>query len=291
MCPFPPAASGRHLPAPPHVRIGLGTGRLASLGAGNSLRSAGRLVDTAIREGVTLIDTADTYGSADCETWLGRLLQPHRRDVLVSTKAGCPFVELPWPLRGLNQLGKKVRQFMRARPRFDPGYLTRCIDGSLRRLRRERLDIFLLHEPPVEAILSEEWRPAIVAAQNAGKISAFGVSSPEPSVLHAAAKNDLCEVLQVPLRVATSAHHFPLPLMVNHVFGRVHGEPALAELANELGLDTRALIVAYACRVRGAWCVLTGTRDPDHLRSNIRAVGIDLPAWATSRLERLYQHT
>jgi aryl-alcohol dehydrogenase-like predicted oxidoreductase len=272
------------------VRIGLGTGRLASLGAGNSLRSAGRLVGAAISEGVTLIDTADTYGSTDCETWLGRLLQPYRRDVLVSTKAGCPFVELPWPLGGLNQIGKKARQFMRARSRFDSGYLTRCIDGSLRRLRRERLDVFLLHEPPVEAILGEEWRSAIVAARNAGKIAAFGVSSPVPSVLHAAAENDLCDVLQVPLGVATPAHRFPLPLMVNHVFGRVHGEPAVADLANELGLDMRALIVAYACRVRGTWCVLTGTRDPDHLRSNIRAAGIDLPGWATSRLERLYHH-
>ena len=291
MCPSTPTAPGRHLPELPHARIGLGTGRLASLGAGNSLRSARRLIDAAIGEGVTLIDTADTYGSADCEAWLGRLLQPHRRDILVSTKAGCPFVELPWPLGGLNQLGKKARQFMRARPRFDSGYLTRCIDGSLRRLRRERLDIFLLHEPPVEAILSEEWRPAIVDAQNAGKIAAFGVSSPVPSVLQAAAENDLCEVLQVPLGVATPAHRFPLPLMVNHVFGRVHGEPALVELANELGLDTRAMLVAYACRVRGAWCVLTGTRDPDHLRSNIRASGIDLPGWATSRLERLHHHT
>ena len=58
--------------------IGLGTSRLASLGAGHSVRQAARLLDVAFDLGVTFIDTADTYGSTACERWLGEVMQRHR---------------------------------------------------------------------------------------------------------------------------------------------------------------------------------------------------------------------
>ena len=87
--------------------LGLGTSRLASLGAGGSLRQAGRLLDAAADLGVSFIDTADTYGSTQAERWLGELMQKHGHRFVVATKCGLPTVDLPRPLRPFNQPSKE----------------------------------------------------------------------------------------------------------------------------------------------------------------------------------------
>ena len=46
--------------------VGLGTGRLASLGAGYSKKDALQCMETAMALGINLVDTADSYGSSDC---------------------------------------------------------------------------------------------------------------------------------------------------------------------------------------------------------------------------------
>ncbi len=270
-------------------RLGLGTGRLASLGSGSTLRTARAMVEAAFDEGITLIDTADTYGSTDCESWLGQVLQPFKNAFRISTKAGCRFAEFPGPLRLFNQIGKKALKIAGGRPRFDSPYLTRCIEGSLRRLRRERLDIFLLHDPPVEVIRSAEWAPAITAAQYAGKIDSFGVSSPSTEILRLAAASGFCEILQLPLaaaRVVSVAA--PQPLMINHVFGRLADHPDVESIGSQLGLEVRSLLLAYAGGLPGVQCVLTGTRSPVHLRENARSVENQLPTWARTRLDQLF---
>ena len=269
-------------------RLGLGTGRLASLGSGNTIRTARAIVGAALEEGVTLIDTADTYGSTDCEAWLGRVLQPYKHSFQVSTKAGCRFAEFPWPLRLLNQFGKKAMQIMGAQPRFDSAYLARCIDGSLRRLRRDRLEFFFLHDPPLEAFRLEDWRPAIDAAKAAGKVDAFGVSSSSSAVLLAAADLECCGVLQMPLcvtgKISTAIRH---PIIVNHVFGCAVDERRVAEISGLLRLDTRSFMIAYAASRPGVACVLSGTRSTAHLRANVRAVNTELPPWARHSLDTL----
>ena len=86
--------------------LGLGTGRLASLGAGGSLSHAARLLDAAADLGISFIDTADTYGSTQAERWLGELMHKRVRFV-VAAKCGLATVDLPRPLRPLNQPAKK----------------------------------------------------------------------------------------------------------------------------------------------------------------------------------------
>jgi pyridoxine 4-dehydrogenase len=269
-------------------RLGLGTGRLASLGSGNTLRTARAIVEAAFEEGVRLIDTADTYGSTDCESWLGKVLEPYKQ-LRISTKAGCRFAEFPGPLKVLNQVGKKALQFMGARPRFDSAYLTRCIDGSLRRLRRDRIDFFFLHDPPLEAVLREEWRGALLAAKAAGKVDQCGVSSPSKEILFAAAELDCCDILQMPLH-ATHAVALAVrkPIVVNHVFGTIVTNPDVESISKTLGLDSRSTLIAHAVSRPRVECVLSGTRNAAHLRANVRAAGIALPAWANDSLARLF---
>ncbi len=272
----------------PVSRLGLGTGRLASLGTGNTLRTAQTLVEAAFCEGITLIDTADTYGSSDCESWLGQVLQPFKNAFCISTKAGCRFAEFPRPLSLFNQIGKKALRIVGARPRFDSAYLTRCIEGSLRRLRRERLDIFLLHDPPLEAVSNAEWEPAIMAAKRAGKIGRFGISSPSLDVLRYSAASATCEVLQLPLVIAAAVSGVaPQSLIVNHVSGAIGDHPAIATMAAQLRLEPRSLLLGYAGSLSGVSSVLTGTRSAEHLRENKQAVERKLPAGVRARLDRI----
>jgi aryl-alcohol dehydrogenase-like predicted oxidoreductase len=147
-----------------------------------------------------------------------------------------------------------------------------------------------LHDPPIEAIHSAEWAPAITAAKREGKIDNFGVSSPSADVLRLAAVSGLCEILQLPLaaaRVVSVAA--PQPLMINHVFGRLADHPDVESIGSQLGLAGRSLLLAYAGGLPGVSCVLTGTRSPVHLRENVRAVENPLPTWARTRLDHLFR--
>ncbi|MCX6960784.1 MAG: aldo/keto reductase [Verrucomicrobia bacterium] len=151
-------------------RLGIGTGRLASLGSGYSANDANRLLETAQEIGVNLIDTADSYGSADCEKLLGKLLRRFHDHFLVATKTGYPFCDFPGPLGVFNQFGKKAISHLGAKPRFDANYVKKSIDGSLRRLGRERLDFFLLHDPTSPVWEDDSLRRIIEKAKAAGKI-------------------------------------------------------------------------------------------------------------------------
>jgi len=270
----------------PVSRIGLGTGRLASLGAGYSTRDARSLLHTAADLGVNLIDTADSYGSSDCETLLGRLLNELPGVFLISTKAGYPFAELPRPLKWLNQFGKKAMQRARLPQRFDKNYIINCIEGSLRRLRLERIDFFLLHDPPVAVLAHDGWREAVDGAMAAGKIRHFGISSPSAEIQSFALADPLCELIQAPFPCGFGqSDHALKPVVANHVFGRWAMAEQVAAIATKSGHTARSLLLAYAVSRAGIKCVLSGTGRAHHLRENIKALEIRLEPSVETELE------
>jgi aryl-alcohol dehydrogenase-like predicted oxidoreductase len=59
---------------------------------------------------------------------------------------------------------------------FSPGYLRKAVEGSLRRLRTDYLDLFQLHSPPASVVERGEWEPALEAMKRAGKIRYYGVA-------------------------------------------------------------------------------------------------------------------
>jgi pyridoxine 4-dehydrogenase len=257
--------------------LGLGTGRLTSFGTGYTIKDAKSLLSLATDSGINLIDTADSYGSTDCESLLGRLLQDFPGLFQVATKAGYPYAEFPHPLCCLNQFGKKALQKLGRRPCFTEGYLANCIEGSLRRLRRECLDIFYLHDPSPHVLEEDGWRRAVSNAMRSGKIRCFGISSPDPEVQGKAARDPLCEILQIPLHLGVRAiPEASKPIVANHIFGHGLSSPLLAEIAHEVGHSPRSLLLAYAASRKGVACVLTGTGRADHLRENVQAMNIVL---------------
>ena len=123
-------------------------------------KAASSLLDLALERGVTLIDTADIYGRGAAELMLGRLLKGRRREkVLLASKV----------------LGRMIPE--------DPStgglsarWIAKALDGSLKRLGTDRLDLYMPHGWDGETPL-EETLEALARAVKAGKIRVVGASN------------------------------------------------------------------------------------------------------------------
>ncbi len=144
--------------------LSLGTGTFGGKGAlfeswGRSgVEEATRMVDICLDAGLTMFDTADVYSGGQAEEILGQALKGRRDRVLVSTKATFRFGEGP------NDVGSSRH------------YLIRAVEGCLRRLGIDTIDLFQLHgfdaQTPVEETLS-----TLDGMVKAGKIRYLGVSN------------------------------------------------------------------------------------------------------------------
>lgn len=272
--------------------LGLGTGRLASLGAGGSPRDAARLLDAAADLGVSFLDTADTYGSTQCERWLGELAHKRGHEFVVATKCGLPTADLPGPLRALNQPAKKVMQRFGPEHYLQPAHVRRSIDASLARLRRERIEIYFVHEPPAGVEHRDDLFAALDEARAAGKIGIYGVCSGSAEVVRAAVEAGRCEVVETaadPLAsaaLAAALGPWAVEVVANHVMAGALRSPAaprsetsaallerkLSVLTAERGVSRSHLLLRHAAAVPHVRVVLTGTSDPAHLAQNVAAL-------------------
>jgi len=278
---------------PRFSRLGLGTGMLASWRGGLSEEQARRLLSTASENGITLIDTADTYASGECERLLGNLLKNQREKFSLMTKAGYVCADVRGPLHRLNPLFKKLKYKLGQRQDFRPAYITHCLKRSLQRLRTDRVEVFLLHDPPAEVLADGKLFATLSQLKASGFALRTGVSSGDDKVLRLALAWADCDVIQTPL-IEDGGIAAPLreagsgrPLVIlNHVSlgGQLPGPsqgaaPAIqkwqekvAARARELGSGSNAALLQVALETTGADAVLTGTRNVSHLVENCRAV-------------------
>jgi 1-deoxyxylulose-5-phosphate synthase len=157
--------------------LGLGCGNFGGIGStpelferGDDEPTAFALMDAARQAGITLFDTANSYGGGRSEEWVGRWLasRPGARDEIVLTT--------------------KVRNRVGADP-GDEGlsrqHIRSQIDASLRRLQTDRVDLYLAHEPDPDVPIAES-----VATFDdlirAGKIRHYGLSNFSGAQLQAA---------------------------------------------------------------------------------------------------------
>ena len=118
--------------------IGLGTWQLGTKwGPPFNKAEAMQILETCYENGINLIDTADIYNSGNSEIAIGKFLAQHKDCFFVVTKCG----------RGLN-------------PHTAEGYtvenMEQFIDGSLKRIGVEQLDLVLLHCPPTSVYYKDE---------------------------------------------------------------------------------------------------------------------------------------
>jgi aryl-alcohol dehydrogenase-like predicted oxidoreductase len=169
-------------------RLGLGCARIGGVFQGDPT-SFVRLLAVARDAGINFFDTADMYSQGESESLLGHAFGKRRADVLIATKAG-------YCLPGRRKLAGHLKPILRPVIRalgirrdqlpaatrgvmaqdFSPGYLTRAIEASLRRLRTDYVDLFQLHSPPLDVIERGEWEPALEDLKRAGKVRYYGIA-------------------------------------------------------------------------------------------------------------------
>jgi pyridoxine 4-dehydrogenase len=143
-------------------RLGFGAMRVTGAGIWGEPAdpsAACRLLQRVVQLGVNFIDTADSYGPEVSENLIARALSPYPAELVIATKGG------------LVRPGPDVWQ-----RNAQAQHLREACEGSLRRLRRERIDVYQLHAPdprvPLEESLGE-----LVRLQKEGKIRYIGISN------------------------------------------------------------------------------------------------------------------
>ncbi|MGA9039767.1 MAG: aldo/keto reductase [Terriglobales bacterium] len=143
-------------------RLGFGAMRITGPGVWGppkDRQSALAVLRRAVDLGVNFIDTADSYGPYVSEELIAEALFPYPKDLVVATKGG-------WERPGPNQWTHNAT----------PPHLRKAVEGSLKRLRLERIDLYQLHMPdPVVSL--ETSVETLAELKNEGKIRSVGLSN------------------------------------------------------------------------------------------------------------------
>lgn len=156
----------------------LGFGCAYLMGSGLDANASRRLLDAALDAGIRHFDTAPMYGQGWSEKLVGEALQSHP-EVTVTTKYG--LVPPSKTVRLTRAIGRRlpgVRRMMRDGPkkaRYTVDDMTQNLEKSLRNLQRDRVELYLMHEPDVADLGSHELEAFLESVREAGKIGEFGL--------------------------------------------------------------------------------------------------------------------
>lgn len=234
-------------------RLVYGCMRLAGDGSRSDLARGRSAICAALDAGYTQFDHADIYGAGRCEQLFGDLLRdsPSMRDrIVITTKCGVRFAGQTAP---------------DAPARYDlsAAHIRASVEGSLRRLGVEQVDLLLLHRPDY-LMRADEVARTFDELKSAGKVLHFGVSNFTPAQVEW-------------LRSATSE-----ALVVNQVEINVHNIRALEdgtlEQCQRLGLTPQAWCplggIAYPAW-GNAFDAATGQRIRIEVERQCRSYGVD----------------
>lgn len=197
-------------------RLGLGCARLGSV-LGRDQAEAHNLIQAAFDRGIRLFDTANIYGQGESELILGAALRGQRKQANIVTKAGQyfpawmravkPLKRIITPLIRKNGAGRymvsRVRE-ARLPQDFSDRALSASIESSLRRLKTDYVDFFLLHSPPSDIITDGEALGSLEKLREAGKVVKIGISCEDIDQGLLALDDARVDAIEVPLWPSTA---------------------------------------------------------------------------------------
>lgn len=256
----------------PVVRLGYGTMQLPGEGVWGQPKDpdeAIRVLRRAVEVGVTLFDTADSYGPYVAEDLLREALHPYADDVVIATKAG------------LTRQGPG-----KWTPLGQPAYLRQEVEMSLRRLDIERIDLFQLHR------IDENYPAAdqvgeLKALQDEGKIRHIGLSEVSVAQLQEAQRTAKIVSVQNLYNLAkrdaedlldhcTKENIAFIPWFPLATGALSKDDGPLANAAKEHNATPSQLALAWLLKRSPVVLPIPGTSSVDHLESNTAAAGIEL---------------
>lgn len=256
-------------------RLGFGAMRITGPGIWGppaDAQEAVRVLRRAVELNVNFIDTADSYGPNVSEELIARALHPYPAGLLIATKGG---LTRPGP-DVWNRNGQ-------------PKHLREACEGSLRRLRLERIDLYQLHAPdprvPYEASVGE-----LVRLKNEGKIRMIGLSN--VSVAEIKLAQTLTHVVSVQNRynIADRGSDRVLdycqeqgiafipwaPLGSSRLAQGSGSSKTLGRLASQHEVSSGQAVIAWLLARSAAILPIPGTSSVAHLEENLAAARVRL---------------
>lgn len=160
--------------------VGLGCmGMSHAYGRPSDKKDAELLLEKAVEMGCTFFDTAEVYGTADDphhnEKLIGEILKPHRNHIKIASKCGIRFDETAG---GVNKP---------LIPDGRPETIKKSIEGSLKRLQTDHLDLYYIHRID-NKVPMEETAGAMKELMEQGKILHWGLSEAKEDIIRRAHK-------------------------------------------------------------------------------------------------------
>ena len=265
------------------TRLGFGAMRITGNGVWGEpadRAEAVRVLRRSVELGINFIDTADSYGPGVSEEIIAEALHPYPADLVIATKGG---YERPGP----NQWVENGR----------PEHLTSACEGSLWRLRLDRIDLYQLHriDPKVPA---EDQLGTLKDLQTQGKIKHIGLS--EVSVRQIQHARTIVPIVSVQNRFSVADRGsedvleycekekmgfipwFPLAA------GRVSGpESAISRIAARWRASPSQVALAWLLARSPVMLPIPGTSKVEHLEENVAAVELKIDANKMLDLDRM----
>jgi pyridoxine 4-dehydrogenase len=251
-------------------RLGFGAMRLTGDGIwGPPKDPAGAIavLRRAIELGVNFIDTADSYGPNTSEELIAEALAPYPKDLVIATKGG-------WNRPGPNQWTHDA----------SPAHLREALEGSLKRLRLDRIDVYQLHVPdpvvPLDASIE-----TLANLQSEGKIRLVGLSN--VTVEHIERARRIVPIVSVQNRYSFADREWDnvvdycevngiafipwFPLGAGRVAGRL-----LERIAKARQVKPIQIALAWLLKRSPVMLPIPGTSSVPHLEENIEAASLKL---------------
>lgn len=221
----------------------------------------------AIELGVNFIDTADSYGPDVSEELIAKALWPYPAGLVIATKAG-------WTRHGPGVWQHDAT----------PAHLQEAIEGSLKRLRLERIDVYQLHVPD-PAVSFDASMEALARLKEQGKIHHVALSNVTLEHIHRAQK--IVPIVSVQNRYSFSDREWDFVVDRCEAEGIAFlpwGPMAQARKANEAvekiatarSVSTAVVSLAWLLRRSPTMLPIPGTSSVSHLEENISAAGFQL---------------
>lgn len=267
------------------TRMGFGAMRLTGDGIWGwptDRENARKVLRKALDLGVNFIDTADAYGPEVNELLIAEALHPYPKGLVIATKGGHTR---PGPNQWV--------------PNGKPEYLTKCVEGSLKRLKLDRIDLYQLHriDPNVPV---EESLGALKKMQEAGKIRHVGLSEVSTKQIEQAKKVLPIVSIQNQYNIENRKSEEVLnycekeklafipwaPIGGSRASFASSGNPLQAE-AKRHGISAVQLGLAWLLQHSPVMVPIPGTSSLAHLEENVAAAKIDLKPDEWKKIEEV----
>ena len=252
-------------------RLGYGAMRITGKGIWGppeDRKAAIRTLKRAVELGVNFIDTADSYGPYISEELIAEALAPYTEGTVITTKGG-------WERPGPGQWTHNS----------SPQHLREAVEGSLKRLRLEQIDVYQLHTPDL-AVSFEASMEALAEMQRAGKIRHIGLSNVTREHIERARK--MVDIVSVQNRYSFADREwdYVLEYCAAHgiaflpwapLSGGRKAHELLQQIATKLNATPQQVALAWLLKRSPVMLPIPGTSSVAHLEENVAAASLDLP--------------